>query len=296
MGKKPLKKVVLLLLSLVLVAPQLLSAQDFFIGMKGGANFTSALVSGNHSVFNYTSQSKVPEGFDRKYDGQFDGKIGTQFGFLVQMETRSGLGFSFEPSYATYKFGYENSYSWQHPELADQFVEMTFRHDHRLNYMELPLFVKFNFLKGVVSPYIQGGGFYNFLIDAGKTVTQTRMDAAAGGLQELTGDNNEVGITNLLHDNTFGLAASGGISINTAFVRISLECSYRHFMKNITNPNARYSDARSSMLSFDVMDDISFQSLQFSMTALFPLSFMHTPGNGSKGKKTVVPYDMRRMK
>ncbi|UZR92483.1 outer membrane beta-barrel protein [Chondrinema litorale] len=271
-------------------------AQRMLIGFKGGANFTQASVTEHFSAFQYT---QVPEEdqTQKEYSSIFKNTAGTQFGIDASFEFNNVFGLSFEPSYAQYRFGYKNQYKWESSEVLEETFEVAYDHQHKINYVELPLFLKFSAGSGKIAPYVQAGGFINIMHNASKSTSAEIIDEASGGMEELTGDNNDVGIDNLLNKYYYGLAGSAGIAFNLPYVRIGLDVSYRKGFSNITDENARYTDVRSSNISFDVLDDIQLNNMQFSLVLHFPVNFsMGATGQGKKNTRYVVPYDMRRFK
>ena len=271
-------------------------AQRMLIGIKGGANFTQPSVSNQFSAFQY-AQTPEEDLTEKSYASVFNNTPGTQFGIVASFEFNSVLGLSFEPSYAQYRFGYENQYKWESSEVLEEMLEIAYDHQHKINYVELPLFVKFSAGSGKIAPYVQAGGFINIMHNAFKSTSSELLDEAGGSMEELTGDNNDVGIDHLLNKYYYGLAGSAGVAFNLAYVRIGLDFSYRKGFSNITDENARYTDVRSSNISFDVLDDIQLNNMQFSLVLHFPVNFgMGATGQGKKNTRYVVPYDMRRFK
>lgn len=269
-----------------------LFAQRMLIGLKGGVNYTQADPTKSFSSVVFT-QAPLEDTHKRVYSEQFDNR-GTQFGIALTFEYTNFFGVSFEPTYSQYNYGFKNSYLWQATEGFES-VAIEYNHNQKLNYIELPLFFRFSFSQGPVIPYLQVGGFYNVLQNASKSVNTTQLDLAAGGFDELNGDENDVGITHLMDNKLYGLAGAVGISINLPHVRVSLEGAYRYGMNNVANEYTRYSDPRSSTIHFDVLDDTSLRNMQFSLVCHFPINF-GMGGNGTKNTRYVVPYDMRRFK
>lgn len=272
-----------------------LQAQRFLIGIKGGTNFTQAAVSKQFSAFQYTV-APVEDLSEKNYTGIFKNTPGTQFGIVTSFELNNILGISFEPAYAQYHFAYENQYRWESTEVLTQMIEISYEHQHRISYVELPLFIRFSLPTGKLTPYIQGGGFINIMHNASKSTSGKIIDEAGGGIGELTGDNNDVAIDHLLNNSYYGLAGSAGIAFNLPYVRAALDFSYRRGFNNITDANARYTDVRSSNIAFDVLDDIQLNNMQFSLVLHFPVNFGTGGGQGKKNTRYVVPYDMRRFK
>ncbi len=273
-----------------------LHAQRFLIGVKGGANFTQTTVTNSFSAFQYTTPP-IEDLSEKSYMSVFKNTPGTHFGLSATFEFNSILGLSFEPAYAQYRFGYKNAYRWESTELLDQVITIDYEHQHRVSYVELPLFIRFSAGSGRIAPYVQGGGFINLVHNASKSAAATITDQAGGSTEALTGDNNDVAIDHLMNRYYYGLAGSAGIAFNLPYMRVALDFSYRRGFNTITDTNARFTDVRSSNISFDVMDDMQLNNMQFSLVLHFPVNFgMGATGNGKKNKRYVVPYDLRRFK
>lgn len=284
---------VVLLLSLFTLP---LQAQRFLIGLKGGANFTQASVSNSFSAFQYTAPP-AEDLSEKSYKSIFKNTAGSHFGLAASFELNRILGISFEPAYAQYHFGYDNSYTWESTELLEQVVSVSYEHEHRISYVELPLFIRFTAGSGKIAPYVQGGGFINLVHNASKSASATVTDQAGGSTEALTGDNNDVAIDHLMNRYYYGLAGSAGLAFNLPYFRVALDFSYRRGLNTITDKDARFTDMRSSNISFDVMDDIQLNNMQFSLVIHFPVNFgMGAGGSGKKNTRYVVPYDLRRFK
>ena len=286
----------ILIVGVIALAGTSLKAQRFLIGVKGGVNFTQTTVTNSHSAFQYTTPP-VEDLSEKNYKGVFENLAGTHFGLAASFDFNNILGLSFEPAYAQYKFGYNNSYTWESSELLEQTITMDYEHQHRVSYVELPLFIRFSAGAGKIAPYVQGGAFINLVHNASKSAKATITDQAGGSVEALTGDDNDVAIDHLMNNFYYGLAGSAGISFNLPYVRASLDFSYRRGFNTITDANARYTDVRSSNISFDVLDDMQLNNMQFSLVLHFPVNFgMGATGNGKKNTRYVVPYDLRRFK
>ena len=138
---------------------------QWWIGVRGGVNFSSATAEQSYSVFSFTQD--FTNGDNDKSYNSFT-LPGLQFGFSVAYEFMTGLSVNVLPSYASYRFSYNNSFRWYESENQNNLVTTAYNIETRLQYIDLPLTLKYELSRGSFKPYVQIGGYYSFLTDAVK--------------------------------------------------------------------------------------------------------------------------------
>jgi hypothetical protein len=104
-------------------------------------------------------------------------------------------------------------------------------------WMELPLALKYNFrYKKKLIPYVYSGGNMGLFLSSSGTLTRVST----------TGDNNasgpNVSLTSLRNKLNFSAFAGGGLRYKLGYGYISLDLKYAIGLKDIANPNKRYSN------------------------------------------------------
>lgn len=244
------------------------SKTQFFIGMRGGFSFTKAQVINRYSSF--VSTTNPDETYDKTYDaykkaGAF---VGMEFDFYFK-----GFTASFQPNYRREIYSYSNSYQWIDENDPSNFLGLQYKQDTRLDYIELPIFIKYDILKKKFRPFVQVGFYYAMLNGATKHLVVDGTDNASGTSRNFTLQNDIVGAKDLFIKSSMGFAGGAGFSYKLGNVRIIVDATYRKGINNIANVNNRYS-ANVLTGAGDVSDDIKLDNLSFSFGCLFPMKFL----------------------
>ncbi len=247
------------------------TANQWWIGVRGGVNFSSATMQESYSVFSFT-QSPT-EGYDEKKYNAFT-LPGMQFGFSVSYEFLEGLSANVLPSYASYRFSYDNSFRWYNTSNPDINVSTFYTVETRLQYINLPLTFKYQLAKGKFKPYVQAGGYYSFLTDALKKVDTKSIDKASGADSEINETKLSVGINNRTKKANYGLVGGVGFTYNLGNARVGLEVNYHYGFQNLDNGEFKYSDNQLVTGTYDIPDDYSLNNLELSMQVIIPLKFI----------------------
>lgn len=246
-------------------------ANQWWIGVRGGVNFSSATVQESYSVFSYTKDYTIGEN-EKKYNAFT--LPGLQFGFSAGFEFIKGLSVNVLPSYSSYKFSYDNSFRWYDTDDPEKLVTTSYNFETRLQYISVPLTFKYELTSGRFKPYIQVGGYYNFLTDAIKKVKNTSIDQASGSDSEINVTELSVGIDDRTKSGDYGVLGGIGFTYNIGNARIGLEVNYRYGLENLDNGGMKYIDNQLVTGSYDVSDDYSLNILELNLMVIIPLKFI----------------------
>lgn len=244
--------------------------KQWWIGLKVGPNLTKATPDTRHSILTPTNYAAVLN--DKTYDG-FK-QLGSQATLEITFNYK-GIGFSFQPSYRLSRFTYTNQFMWDNSENPAESMVLHYSHEHKVDYADLPLIVKYDFTSNTLRPYIQAGIFYSVLVNANKVVDISGTDFASGGTNEFSSEPLIVGAKDLFYKGYWGIIAGTGLHYNLGNVRLVLDMSYRIGMSNITNTENRFSNDRLSGIG-DALDDMKTDNLVVSIGCLFPMRFLST--------------------
>lgn len=274
---------------LLLLGPSLLQAQgnqkkrkskvatgnsdinQWWIGVRGGVNFSNAIPQNSYSVFSFTQDHSVGDN-EKKYNSYT--LPGLQFGFSAGYEFIRGLSVNILPSYSSYRFSYENSFRWYDSENPEKQVSTSYNYETRLQYIDLPLTFKYELMTGRFKPYIQAGAYYSFLTDAVKKVQSTGIDQASGSDSEINVTELSVGIEERIKKANYGIIGGAGFTYNVGNARIGLEVNYHYGLQNLDNGGLKFQDNQLITGTYDVPDDFSLNNLDLSIQIIIPLKFI----------------------
>jgi hypothetical protein len=236
-------------------------------GLKGGINMTSATANESYAVFSYTAEPANTI-TDKQYYPSSDNK-GFQVTFLAKYALFNGLSIGIMPTFSSYTYGYETNYSWLDFDNATNSLFLTYNHKQDLNYIEVPLIVRYDLAISSIKPFVHGGGYYGHLLSALKTVDVSGQDFASGGTEEFNGATSTIGINDQFQSSQFGIIVGGGIGYVMGPASIELGVDYKIGMNKIINGNTRYNDTALISGSYDVLDDVNLKHLSFTFGIIF---------------------------
>lgn len=244
---------------------------QWWIGVRGGVNLSSAAAQNSFSVFSFTQD--ITAGDNEKHYNSYS-LPGIQFGFSVGYEFVKGLSANVLPSYALYRFSYDNSFRWYDSDNPDKRVMTSYTVETQLQYIELPVTFKYELTSGKFKPYIQAGAYYSFLTDATKKVNTSGLDQASGGDAEINVTELSVGIEDRTKKANYGIIGGIGFTYNVGNARIGLEVNYHYGLQNLDNGELKYLDNQLISGTYDVPDDYSLDNLELSLQVIIPLKFI----------------------
>ena len=244
---------------------------QWWVGIRGGLNLSSASAEKSYSVFSYTQG--FTDGDNKKKYNPFT-QLGLQFGFSVSFEFMRGLSVNVLPSYSSYRFSYSNSFRWYETQNPNNQVTTNYEIETRLQYIDIPLTFKYELSRGKFKPYVQAGGYYSFLTDAIKKVKTTGVDQASGSDTEIQVTDLSVGIKDRIKKANYGIIGGVGFTYNLGNARFGLEINYQYGLQNLDNGEFKYQDNQLVTGTYDVPDDYSLYNLVLNMQVIIPLKFI----------------------
>ena len=142
-----------------------------------------------------------------------------------------------------------------------------------MEYLELPLFVKYDILGKRVRPFVMAGGYYGYRMNAEKILAESGIDRASGSATDLNGETLSLKIGDLYNRHNYGVLGGLGISFDFWNIRTVLDVTYRYGLANVANEQTRYSNNQLVGLG-EVMDDLSLNNVVCSFMVDFPLRFI----------------------
>ena len=236
-------------------------------GIKGGLNLTQAKPDDQFSVFSYTIEPENTLAEKEYY--KLSENTGFQVTFIARYALFNNLSISFQPTFASYSYGYENNYAWLDFENTNNSLFLFYKHEQTLNYLEAPLLFRYDILDAPIRPFVHGGGYYGRLLNALKKVDVTGQDNASGATEEFNGATSTLGMDDQYVKSQYGIIAGGGISLSLGPANFELGVDYRLGLNNIVDEKNRFSDNTLISGSYDILDNMKLRNLSFSMGVIF---------------------------
>ena len=248
-----------------------LESSQWWVGIKGGVNFTDPIVTNEYSVLSWTASPS--EGNSEKVYKSLSGP-GYQFGFILAYEFVQNVSVGIEPVLTSYKYEYEIQYEWASQENASQTVNSSLSTTNDLQYFEVPLTFRYRLADGPTKPYIQAGAYYGHLIKATRKTEETVEDNATGGGTTFDQNDYSGNVTDSYISPNWGIIAGLGLTHNLGNARLGLQVNYRVGMNNISDAKSRFSDTHFLSGIMDAQDDLKLNNLEVSMMVVIPLKFL----------------------
>ncbi len=255
------------------------------LGFKTGINFTTVDAGESYNLFENIGGAETT--YEKDYARK--NKPGIQLGFIAAFALNRNITLSVAPLFINQNFQYQTAYGWTNAEEPSNNTTLDFTHRHVLQYIEIPLSVKYHFLNGSFRPYVEGGAYYGSLQSANKTVQSNRSDNATGDIPVVATDEQTIGLEKAFIKSNTGLLAGGGIrydigqvsslmegSSDLGVITITLGCIYKYGLNQIVDQNNRYSDSRSLYGVYDTFDNMSLRNIEISLGCLFTLKYKNT--------------------
>lgn len=249
---------------------------QWWLGFKAGANLTEPNVS--QQYYGFSPVNYPASDLDKDYDSwdKLGGQAGLEITFYHQ-----GFSFSFQPNYRRQSFSYSNTYQWLSSENSANSIDLKYDYNHKLDYVELPLLIKYDILKGSkFRPFVQVGGYYATLTNANKEIEISGTDYASGNAGPFDNQQLIIGANDLFIKSSVGILGGVGVAYDFWNIRLVFDASYKHGLNNIADQKNRYAENQLSGLG-DALDDIQLNNLSFNFGALFPLRFISSEGHNA---------------
>lgn len=241
--------------------------QQWWIGLRGGVNLTEAVPDTRFSAFSGINADSEPA--DKSYSS-FN-EPGVWAGLEVTYFWRF-ISISLQPNFRNQRFSYTNSYEWTQDETTNS-LTLNYNQEQDLNYLEIPLLIKWEFMDANWKPFVQFGAYYARLLDATKSVEVTGIDQASGGTSNFEQENFSIGANELFINSSWGLVGGLGVNHDIGNIRLTFDITYRYGINNITDVSNRFSDNRLAGVG-DALDDLTLRNIAASFGVLFPMRFL----------------------
>jgi hypothetical protein len=248
-------------------------SKQWWLGLKVGPNLSNVAVETPYSVvsptdYNVADVAKQYERFK---------SAGIQVTFEATFYLK-GFSITAQPTYRMNRFAYENDFEWSDAEKPENRLELNYRQEQNVAYLDWPLLAKYEFPSASFKPYLQLGIYSSMLLDATKRVDVSGVDHASGGTNNFQNEPIIIGATDLFARYHWGFTGGAGLYYPIGNIRLNLDLMYRYGMSNIASTEHRYGSDRLSGVG-DSLDDMNLRSLSLSVGCLFPLRFL---GSGFK--------------
>lgn len=249
-------------------AGSLFLSKQWWIGLKAGVNLTAIPVEQRFAVI---APINYPESNNNK---QYDNYSlpGSQAALEILFSYHS-FSFSLQPGFRHTRFAYQNGFEWTDTETPDNRLTLTYAHEQKLGYADIPLLIRYDLTGTALRPYIQGGAFASFLVSAQKSLVVSGTDYASGGVNNFENPPVIVGVEDLFAKNYWGLSAGAGVSYFMGNVRFSFDVLYQKGMSTITSSANRYGNDRLSGIG-EASDDLKMDNLSFTLGCFLPTKFL----------------------
>jgi hypothetical protein len=248
-----------------------ISSKDgrFMVGLKGGLTFAQPIVFQKFNVINPLDNTISQSGV-KSYKPFFQ-NIGYQYSFTALYQINNAFDIRLEPTFSTCIYKYNSSYFWQSTGTNSERIDMFIRHQQSLKYIEIPLTVRYLYGSGNVRPFLQGGLFYSYLLNAIKGYKRTESYTNGSGVSTLNSENETGDASPLYIKSRYGINAGIGVDYDLGAVHLTFDINFNVGINSVTNQAARYSAQQFSGGLYDVQDDIRLIVPSVNIGILFPL-------------------------
>jgi hypothetical protein len=245
-------------------------AHQFFIGVKGGINFTQPLILTKFNVINPLNEAVSNSGI-KTYKNLFH-NFGYQYAFTVVYQFAKSIDIRFEPTFTTYCYKYTTEFSWVSSGANMERIDMNFAHNQTLKYFEIPITLRYLIGSGTLRPFLQGGIFYSFLQNALKTTNREETYTNALGYSALNAESLSGNAGPLYKKSRYGFNAGVGIDYDLTLFHLTLDANINTGLNTITSEAGRYGTQQYSGGMYDAQDDLKLLILSVNLGILFPLN------------------------
>ncbi|HLO60237.1 MAG TPA: hypothetical protein VK179_15915 [Bacteroidales bacterium] len=267
---------------------------DFWIGFKGGINFSTVIPAKRFSVLQPSGGMEPTAG--RKNYKPFYRNPGYQYGFVGLVRITRSLLIGIEPTFSSYTFKYTSFLQWTDAANPGNRLEIESNFTDRLKYFEIPLEIRYELGSGQIRPFLAGGFFYSLLTGANGNISSVTTQYINETGIEL--DNNSTTGENSGSYIKTRLAAfpGAGFFADLSWVTLFAEADYFISLHNIVNESKRYSNQQNAGGSYNVPDNLVFNNLVINVGVLFNINQNLKSGGGGKGKGSAVPCPVFKSK
>lgn len=241
-------------------------APRWLVGLKLGTNVTFPHPVNRYQVLELAADNGE-EHYQKDYVFHLTHSRGLQAGIILEYALRKNLSVTVQPAVSSLGFLYKNSFK-REGETADETVTLNYTHCQKLNYIELPVLLKYRFIKTKLKPYVQVGAYCGLMQSAVKSLKAVSDPETEGYKDETI-----IKIKELFTRFNIGLWVGGGIGYETGDLRLAIEVNYKHGLNNIIDKDRRFDNPELQFAYYDVFDDIKIRNFELSLKVMLPLSF-----------------------
>lgn len=254
-------------LALRKIAHRYIVKPGWLMGIKMGLDFTTARPFKRYSIL-HPAGPGGEETYEKDYIFHPYHSMGPQVASLtVEYTLARNLAVSFQPCLANLDFLYDHTLRWEEGGTGSART-IEFRHLQSLDYLEMPVLFKGQFQRKKTSPYVQVGGYCQFLLSGYKRMTIKSHRDNEENIEKT------VNIEGILKKFILGFWIGAGISFETGVenLRLEIEANYKHGLSNIVATRHRYENRDLLYGYYDVFDDMQLRTWNISVKVLLPLS------------------------
>ena len=241
---------------------------QWYLGFFAGGNLSQGKPT--TSYYGYAPLNYDLAVIEKTYGGF--SQLGGQGG-LVFMFYTNGITIGFKPGIHSYTIEHSTNANWVDSSDPDNALQVKYNHATHFNYVEFPLSVQYDLLRGRIRPYVGLGGYYGILLDATRTVERSGTDSASGSVGGFTNQPKTIGVKDLYISSSVGVMGFIGASYDPGNIRITLDLGYKFGLNNITNTENRFLNNELTAIG-EVADDLQLHNLYLSLGFVFPLKFI----------------------
>ncbi len=241
---------------------------QWYLGFFAGGNLSKATPS--TAYYGYEPLNYDIRVMDKTYSGLK--KLGAQAGLVFMFYTK-GFTIALKPGIHSYEVEHTTNANWNDSTDPTNSLLINYNHTTHFNYLEFPLSVQYDLLKGKIRPYVGFGGFYGLLLQANRTIERSGTDSASGSLGNFSNQATTIGVSDLFIKSALGLNGFVGVSYDPGNIRITMDIGYKLGLNNITSTENRYLNNELSAIG-EATDDLTIQNLYLNFGFVFPLKFI----------------------
>jgi hypothetical protein len=238
---------------------------QFWLGLKMGINYAQAFPNQHNTGFSpidYSADSLQKSYSDFALPGAH---MGLEMNFY-----HNGFSASFQPAYKRSSYKYTSELAWRGA-LPNSRFETRYEVEQRLDLIELPLMIKYDFIrKGKIRPFFMVGGFYSLIASAQKDIVISQIDYSSGTVLGSFGGKTTLGVKDSFQ-NFSGISGGAGLNLDYWNIRTVFEINYKRSLTSVTKPNAQQYELASLG---ETNDEIFLRDLSFSLSFVFPFRFI----------------------
>ena len=238
----------------------------FSFGVKAGLNFSDVAVINNYGVGNTTPGS---------ISDQYTPKVGFQTGGIGKLNFNPSISLGLEVIYSFKSFLYE-SHLFDDPNIP--FDEDLLKSIESQNWIDIPIYLKYSFVKRRWRPNLYAGVALNFLFHAESEITLlNRLVDGEGIVSELPVSGPNVDFSEQRNFTNASLVLGGGINYKINLNYIFFDVRYMAGLNNLLNIENQYRQVGGNY-SFEtyarygyVDDDFRLNNIAFSIGFVKPI-------------------------